>query len=701
MTTDARAAGQTAVLRDDVSSSGAQAAGADSTSCGSFGSKLRAISGQQSVRPISPMEIAWLVTVTGLAVASVVMARHQGWVPAGDDAVVVTRSGDVVSRTPPLLGMPTSLIMDSGEWTYHPGPLLFVWLAPFVAVLGRVMGGALGATALNLTAIVASWWFGRSMFGPRTGMVAGTIGVLVVTSFVPMYLPLNSSLAACGTFAVFVTAWATLMRTPRAAFALIFFASMTAQSHVAYAMVTLSVAVPVLGWDLVRRWRGSEAAGRACSVRAIAPVAGVTVALWIGPLLDRGRNLVALVAQPGSGFSSRGPQQALSTLVSTLGQLPVEVSQSGIFDWSPNAKPVDPLFSGEFAFAAVLVAAVGVALLVWSSARGDRSVRAGSVVLALALIGAFVGTTLLPLREPLDVQLFWARCVSLFAFLLYAVALRPFLPPPNVRGLGFARSRLFRGVVGALTIVGVATIASRELDPDWMMAPPGRQLAQDMTKIVANSSFARSDKEMALIALGGVATPAAASAEQSTFGVAAARIERGKPTVLDAFWYWGSQRSLGDRYDLRTSVLISPRPAPGDLPDGWTEIAHVAAAAPAPPDLPERLAAAVVASGAPIELAPTAADMLPTVVDGLLPGDCEVASDWVEDPSKFAEDAPAALVELYRAGLVAEPALPADLQSELWVDPFEGLWAYRVEGTVARDLARNDRIVLNRLGCGT
>ena len=301
---------------------------------------------------------------------------------------------------------------------------------------------------------------------------------------------------------------------------------------------------------------------------------------------------------------------------------------------------------------------------------------------------------MLPLREPLDVQLYWAMCVSLFAFLLYAIALQSLIEASDVRAFRFARSEIVRGAAGALTIVVVATVASREVE-----LAPDRMLAIEMTTLISRTQAAQTDKEIALVALGGVATPAAASAEQATFGVAAKRIDEGQPTLLDAYWYWGSQRSLRERTDIRSALVISPRPAPDELPSNWTEVAHVAAPTTPPSHLPERVATAVVTSGAPIELTPAAPDILPTVVDGLLPGACEEATGWIEDPSRFPEEAPAALVELYRAGLVASPALPSELREELWVDPFDGLWAYRVEGVVARDLAQNKRIVLNRLGC--
>lgn len=656
--------------------------------------------GQPLAQPFTRIETLWLAIVTGFAFAAAASMGGGSWLPAGDDAVVVTRARDVLSSAPPILGMPSSLALASGELTHHPGPLLFVWFAPFVTVLGRVAGGAFGAVTLNLLAIVAAWWFARSMLGPRTGVLIGTIGLLVVLGLPPVYLPLNSALSAGGTFAVLITAWAVLMAVPRSLYALLFFASMTAQAHVAYGLVTLSVAGPVVAWDLLRRWRANSRHGPGSALRSVAPVFAVATLLWIGPLLDRGRNLIDL-AGSSSGTVSRGPVQAFATISAVLGRWPIIRDGSTYPVRIPIPKKIGELFTGEVSSAAILMAGLGLALLGWACWRHVRAIRQGTTVLVLALMGTFVGTAMLPVGEPLDSQLFWARCVSLFAFLLYFLAARPLWDPlwHGIHERILGRSQLAR--VGAVAIValGLAALAARLIGPQWTVQE--RILAERMTARAEVTEALRSDDETALIALGGVATPAAVAAEQATFGLAAARIEQGRPTFLDAAWYWGDDRTLRDRGGPMTAVVVSPRPAPVELPDGWTEVAELELADRPAPNLPDRVASAVAASGEQITLTADATSRVPAVVDGLLPGGCEDPAAWIADPTQFVQRAPEALVALYRAGLVEAPALPPELEGDLWSNPAWGLWVYRVEGEVAQELARVDRLVLNRLGCPT
>ncbi|MBX3287617.1 MAG: hypothetical protein KF703_19885, partial [Actinobacteria bacterium] len=74
----------------------------------------------------------WLGAALGVAGAAVVVlvtarARHLGWYPIGDDAIIATRAGDVGGRHTPILGMPTTLgpLGPQGLEVRHPGPILF------------------------------------------------------------------------------------------------------------------------------------------------------------------------------------------------------------------------------------------------------------------------------------------------------------------------------------------------------------------------------------------------------------------------------------------------------------------------------------------------------------------------------------------------------------------------------------------------
>ncbi|MCB0963620.1 MAG: hypothetical protein KDA98_10020 [Acidimicrobiales bacterium] len=641
--------------------------------------------------------MAGAAIVMGAAVASVASIDGRGWVPVGDDAAVVARARDVLSTSPPVLGMPTSLIYETGEWTYHPGPLLYAWLSPFVVLFGRVTGGAIGAATLNLVAIGGSWWFARSMLGRVGGAATGTLALLVATGFAPIYLPLNSALAACSTFAVLITAWAVLLTVPRATYALVFLASIAAQAHVAYAVVVLGVAGPVVAWDLVRRWRGVTPEGPHRAARAVAPILGFGAVLWLGPVADGGRNFVRLLGTGSGPYPHRGAGEGLATVIAALGRVPIGISGTIGIPFTPKAHGVGPLFAGDVGPAAVLVGLAGLAVVVWAWPR-SATVRTGGVVLALGAVAVFIGSARMPDRDPIDVRLYWARCLSLFAFLLYGVAISTLLGSRMTAPV-FTRSRLARVASCAVGILVVIGIASRSVDETWLRGTGERELAQDAMFAVEDSEVVTGDGDLAFVALGGVRTPAAVAAEQAMFAMVAARLEQGNPTFVDAYWYWGAQRSLAKRPSVLPTVVVAPRPVPGEAPPGWREVAHLEPPADLDRSVSQRVAGAVRASGEPIVLSEGAESIAPTVIDGHLPGRCEDPAAWLEDPSRFVDEAPEALVELYRAGLVASPGLPSDVNDDIWREPLYGLWVYLVEDAVPQEMARSHRLVLNRAGC--
>ncbi len=69
----------------------------------------------------------WLVLVTGVAAALPVIvatigAVAHGWVPLGDDAIIVVRAYDVLSTHPPLLGPYSTSSQLIGHPVLSPGP---------------------------------------------------------------------------------------------------------------------------------------------------------------------------------------------------------------------------------------------------------------------------------------------------------------------------------------------------------------------------------------------------------------------------------------------------------------------------------------------------------------------------------------------------------------------------------------------------
>src|SRR3954468_1451237 len=84
----------------------------------------------------------WLVLGTGLAaslpvIVATVGAVVDGWVPLGDDAIIVVRAYDVLSTHPPVVGPYSTSSQLIGHPVLSPGPLLF-WLLALPARLGEL-----------------------------------------------------------------------------------------------------------------------------------------------------------------------------------------------------------------------------------------------------------------------------------------------------------------------------------------------------------------------------------------------------------------------------------------------------------------------------------------------------------------------------------------------------------------------------------
>lgn len=410
------------------------------------------------------------VLVATLApIANALGAYARGWVPYGDEAIIVTRAYDVGTRLTPLIGMPSSFNEAGAINPNALGPLQFWALAPFVRLLGPSLGSLLGTAAVNSVSILLVAVVLRRRLGRGVALLAiaaclvGTIGVSgpgsafrLINSIAPL-LPLIATVVL--SWAVSDGAWEWLP-------ALAVFASYTAQGDAEFTgmvviVVVWAVAACAVGHrgkdDAQRPARGpvetasERPAGRrravlACFRQRRRPLVGAATAIaciacWSGPLADAGlygggnlRRFVDLLMSGLPTFGRAGANHALGAVLNIPPFLVTYHSESG---WSHGLN-----------LTAVVPAGAWVALYLWAR-RADRAAeRRLLVAAAVAVAAAAISGYHLPLNGSWDVNhTVFAQGTS--AVLWFCLA--------GITYLALRRS--FLTVIPLMALVGVSYVA--------------------------------------------------------------------------------------------------------------------------------------------------------------------------------------------------------------------------------------------------
>lgn len=178
-----------------------------------------------------------------------VRVHRRAWVPAGDDAALVHRLGDVATSRTPLVGP-----YSTRGWA-HPGPAGYELLAPIHRLLGGHPADALTSAALlNVAALgLICWLLARRLRGAALLVALATVGLLVrtlgpdllVQTWNP-YLPLLPYLA------LLLSLWQIGARDWRLLPLAVGLGSVVIQLHVAYLPLVgigfVTATVVALGW---------------------------------------------------------------------------------------------------------------------------------------------------------------------------------------------------------------------------------------------------------------------------------------------------------------------------------------------------------------------------------------------------------------------------------------------------------------------
>lgn len=347
------------------------------------------------------------VVVLMVPLIAAVNAWHLGWMPFGDDGVVVAQSWGSLGTSPPLVGMPSSVTAASGsaQALYHPGPIQLWMMALPVRMLapstsGVLLGAALFTVAgIGVLLLVAWRRGGRWMFVPTT-VAAAWILHAVGAQFIRE--PVNDSAALFAMVGYCAAAWAVLDRDRWFAPVAVVAGSIAVQAQVSFAIPVLAVAaaVTVARIRLRVRSRSPRSTGRDRSRHRVLIVSALAlVVCWSGPAVDQlcgSGNAWALI-RDSRGIASVGPGWGWNRLIDSLA-FPPSWAIGGIRGHGGVLADGTPVYHStaiEYLTAAMFTVCFVLAVL-WCRHRSSSRLQALAVVAIALLVGTFVAASLMP-----------------------------------------------------------------------------------------------------------------------------------------------------------------------------------------------------------------------------------------------------------------------------------------------------------------
>ena len=533
-------------------------------------------------RDLSPRQrttaalVAVVVALPFLVAA--LQALADGWFPIGDDGTMLTVARQVFTAHPPLTGE-TGSFDKYGVQAFHPGPLVYYVLAPFVAVLGGAAGLLLGAAFVSMVAIVTTGYVALRAWGPGAALWAWTTALLMVWSLggtAYLYRPFKA-VSALLVILCFLHVSAALAAGRSTLLPIwVLAASYPAAASVRYAAPVAVVAAATVACVLVARWHRS-APGRAGETAAATDggighrlrrmaaldhderrsllIAALLAALcWWAPayeaLSNRGGNLRQLYR---GGRAATGATDGVATALGEFARAVVFHPMMTVADHAASTAP--------YVGAAVIIGVGAVILVVVRRRRLARRHWAAVVVAATAVAAILASLAAAPADEGFGAyQILGAAPVGAFAIftsgLLLGVAVgdRRRVSAPLVLRLGTAT------VILLVVVVAVpGPIDDSREDYPWGFAAT-RELIDEA------APHLQSDSYWNFWLVGGRTTPAV------FVGLKAGLEAEGVATGLNA-----RAPGLGDPTgpDPRTpsgNVLVMPSMLP-DPGDDWTAIA--------------------------------------------------------------------------------------------------------------------------------
>jgi hypothetical protein len=378
---------------------------------------------------ITSRDRAIAVGVTLVDVAVVVgraLAAPHDWLPTTDWALIELRVRDVGSSFP-LLGAP------SAARFHHPGPLLYLLLAPVYRLAGASPWAlALSTAVVNAAAVAGTAW--TAWRRGRLPLVVLTLAVLVwLLGSLPAAFtrdPWNPWMAVIPFFWFVLLVWSVVDDDLVALLLAAFVGSVVLQAHIGY-LFLVGVAFGVMAVTVARgAWRRRTrdpdgwATHRRTVLTATLAAGAVLLVVWTPPLVQQLTTTPGNVSLGRQAFADSARRPRL-TPAGTLDVLATETG--GLAPWLTGDEPVDTIANIVIPGSAPTLI-VPLALLAAGLALGwrNRSARRFVGVVAGAdLVGALTVARLEADRVfPYVVRFLWALAALTALAALWAACTR-------------------------------------------------------------------------------------------------------------------------------------------------------------------------------------------------------------------------------------------------------------------------------------
>jgi hypothetical protein len=393
--------------------------------------------------------VAALLALPALVAALSLLGRH--WYASGDQAYEVLRIADVGGRHTPLVGAPSRF-----GW-YHPGPLLYLLLAPWERMLGET-GVLAGTAVLNAAALVGVAVVARRRGGIALLLWTGLLVTALVHSLGPSVLldPWNPWAGVLPFLLFVMLAWSVMCGDLACLPWAVGVGSFVVQTHVGFGLLVVGLLIVALVVAALGPSRGRL--GRWVAVSGV-----VVVVLWLPPLIQQAAGHPGNLAEVARYFLH--PQYTAQQVAnygagSTVGW----TTAFGVM--GKELTPPGPWLTGQeintlgfvantAAWPAVLVilATMGAGLLAWRRGARDAALLAGTAVV-LASLGLVATARVSGILAPYLVRWWWVVTLTVWMAIGWCLAealhLRRLMPAAGVLAAAGSVSLTAATVVAAV-----------------------------------------------------------------------------------------------------------------------------------------------------------------------------------------------------------------------------------------------------------